>query len=45
VLIVRAQAGFPAVGEVLAAFAVPPIVSGWMRGSHRFEDYSLCNKS
>jgi fructose 1,6-bisphosphate aldolase/phosphatase len=35
VLIVRAQAGFPAVGEVLAAFAVPPIVSGWMRGSHR----------
>ncbi|MEM4199070.1 MAG: fructose-1,6-bisphosphate aldolase/phosphatase [Nitrososphaerota archaeon] len=35
VLVVRAQAGFPAVGEVLAAFAVPPIVSGWMRGSHR----------
>ncbi|MCX8204038.1 MAG: fructose-1,6-bisphosphatase, partial [Nitrososphaeria archaeon] len=35
VLVVRAQAGFPAVGEILSAFAVPPIVSGWMRGSHR----------
>ncbi|MEM2033673.1 MAG: fructose-1,6-bisphosphate aldolase/phosphatase [Candidatus Caldarchaeum sp.] len=35
VMIVRAQAGFPAVGEVLAAFATPYIVSGWMRGSHR----------
>ncbi|MCS7142480.1 MAG: fructose-1,6-bisphosphatase [Aigarchaeota archaeon] len=35
VMIVRAQAGFPAVGEVISAFAVPPIVSGWMRGSHR----------
>ncbi|MEM0441059.1 MAG: fructose-1,6-bisphosphate aldolase/phosphatase [Candidatus Caldarchaeum sp.] len=35
VMVVRAQAGFPAVGEILAAFANPPIVSGWMRGSHR----------
>ncbi|MEM2225485.1 MAG: fructose-1,6-bisphosphate aldolase/phosphatase [Candidatus Caldarchaeum sp.] len=35
VMIVRAQAGFPAVGEILSAFAQPPIVSGWMRGSHR----------
>jgi len=35
VLLVRAQAGFPAVGEILSAFAVPPFVSGWMRGSHR----------
>ncbi|MEM2114246.1 MAG: fructose 1,6-bisphosphatase, partial [Candidatus Caldarchaeum sp.] len=35
VMVVRAQAGFPAVGEVLSAFAQPPIVSGWMRGSHR----------
>jgi fructose 1,6-bisphosphate aldolase/phosphatase len=35
VMLVRAQAGFPAVGEILSAFAVPPIVSGWMRGSHR----------
>lgn len=35
VMVVRAQAGFPAVGEVLSAFANPFIVSGWMRGSHR----------
>ncbi|MEM3124105.1 MAG: fructose-1,6-bisphosphatase, partial [Nitrososphaerota archaeon] len=35
VMLVRCQSGFPAVGEVLAAFAVPPLVSGWMRGSHR----------
>jgi fructose 1,6-bisphosphate aldolase/phosphatase len=35
VMVVRCQAGFPAVGEVLSAFAIPPIVSGWMRGSHR----------
>jgi fructose 1,6-bisphosphate aldolase/phosphatase len=35
VCVVRAQAGFPAVGEILSAFAVPPLVSGWMRGSHR----------
>jgi len=35
VMIIRCQAGFPAVGEVLSAFATPPIVSGWMRGSHR----------
>ncbi|MCS7095048.1 MAG: fructose-1,6-bisphosphatase [Thaumarchaeota archaeon] len=35
VLAVRAQAGFPAVGEILSAFAIPPVVSGWMRGSHR----------
>ncbi|MDW8063053.1 MAG: fructose-1,6-bisphosphate aldolase/phosphatase [Candidatus Caldarchaeum sp.] len=35
VMVVRAQAGFPAVGEVLSAFATPAIVSGWMRGSHR----------
>ncbi|MEM4281148.1 MAG: fructose-1,6-bisphosphate aldolase/phosphatase [Candidatus Caldarchaeum sp.] len=35
VMVVRAQAGFPAVGEILSAFAQPTIVSGWMRGSHR----------
>jgi len=35
VCVIRAQAGFPAVGEVLSAFAIPPLVSGWMRGSHR----------
>ncbi|OYT67936.1 MAG: fructose 1,6-bisphosphatase [Candidatus Wolframiiraptor sp. EX4484-121] len=34
VLIVRAQHGLPALGEVLAAFAVPHLVAGWMRGSH-----------
>ena len=34
VLLVRAQHGFPAVGEVLDAFAFPHIVAGWMRGSH-----------
>ncbi|MBN2559955.1 MAG: fructose 1,6-bisphosphatase [Phycisphaerae bacterium] len=34
VMIVRSQSGFPAVGEVLEAFAYPHIVEGWMRGSH-----------
>ena len=34
VLIVRCQAGFPAVGEVLEPFAFPHLVEGWMRGSH-----------
>jgi fructose 1,6-bisphosphate aldolase/phosphatase len=34
VLIVRAQSGLPAVGEILEPFAHPHIVSGWMRGSH-----------
>ena len=34
VLIVRAQSGFPAVGEVLEPFSFPHLVSGWMRGSH-----------
>lgn len=34
VMFVRAQAGFPAVGEVLEAFAFPHLVAGWMRGSH-----------
>ncbi len=34
VLIVRCQAGLPAVGEVLEPFAFPHIVEGWMRGSH-----------
>ena len=35
VMIVRAQNGFPAVGEVLDPFCTPVIVAGWMRGSHR----------
>ncbi|MDH7593830.1 MAG: fructose-1,6-bisphosphate aldolase/phosphatase [Methanomicrobiales archaeon] len=34
VMIVRAQNGLPAVGEVLEPFATPIIVAGWMRGSH-----------
>lgn len=34
VLIVRAQSGFPAVGEVLEPFSFPHLVEGWMRGSH-----------
>ncbi len=34
VMIVRAQSGFPALGEILEAFAFPHLVAGWMRGSH-----------
>ncbi|MCS7140076.1 MAG: fructose-1,6-bisphosphate aldolase/phosphatase [Candidatus Nezhaarchaeota archaeon] len=34
VLMIRAQHGFPAVGEILAPFAYPHLVAGWMRGSH-----------
>ena len=34
VCIVRAQAQFPAVGEVLEPFTLPHLVEGWMRGSH-----------
>jgi fructose 1,6-bisphosphate aldolase/phosphatase len=34
VLVVRCQAGLPAVGEVLEPFAFAHIVEGWMRGSH-----------
>lgn len=34
VLIIRAQHGLPATGEVLEAFAFPHLVAGWMRGSH-----------
>jgi len=34
VMIIRAQAGLPAVGEVLEPFSFPHVVSGWMRGSH-----------
>ncbi len=33
-LIVRAQYGLPALGEILSAFAFPHLVPGWMRGSH-----------
>jgi len=34
VMIVRSQSGLPAVGEVLEPFAMPYMVTGWMRGSH-----------
>jgi len=34
VMVVRAQSGFPAVGEVLQPFMFPMLVPGWMRGSH-----------
>lgn len=34
VAVCRAQAGLPAVGEVLQPFAHPGLVAGWMRGSH-----------
>lgn len=34
VLIIRAQSGLPAVGEILEAFAQPSLAAGWMRGSH-----------
>jgi fructose 1,6-bisphosphate aldolase/phosphatase len=33
-LIIRAQYGLPALGEILSAFALPHLVPGWMRGSH-----------
>lgn len=33
-MIVRAQHGLPAVGEILAPFGFPHLVAGWMRGSH-----------
>lgn len=34
VMIVRAQHGLPAVGEILAPFMHTYLVAGWMRGSH-----------
>lgn len=34
-MLVRAQSGFPATGEVLEPFARPFLIAGWMRGSHR----------
>lgn len=33
-LIVRAQKGMPAVGEVMEGFSFPHLTEGWMRGSH-----------
>ena len=34
VAVVRGQSGLPAVGEILEAFSLGHLVSGWMRGSH-----------
>ncbi len=34
-MIVRAQSGYPATGEVLEPFSKPFLIAGWMRGSHR----------
>jgi fructose 1,6-bisphosphate aldolase/phosphatase len=34
VLLVRAQSGFPGVGEITAPFLHSYLVAGWMRGSH-----------
>jgi len=33
-MIVRAQDGFPAIGELLEPFSSPVFVAGWMRGAH-----------
>lgn len=35
VCLVRAQNGFPAVGEILEGFSTGHLVTGWMRGSHK----------
>ena len=44
VMIVRAERGFPAVGEVIEPFCIPVLVAGWMRGSHHgpFMPVGLC---
>ncbi len=34
VMMVRCQAGLPAVGEALEPFSFPHLTAGWMRGSH-----------
>lgn len=34
-MVVRAQSGFPATGEVVEPFSKPFLIAGWMRGSHR----------
>lgn len=34
-MLVRAQSGYPATGELLDPFARPFLIAGWMRGSHR----------
>jgi fructose 1,6-bisphosphate aldolase/phosphatase len=34
VMIVRAESGFPSMGEAIEPFTIPVLVAGWMRGSH-----------
>ncbi|MCD6223465.1 MAG: fructose 1,6-bisphosphatase [Deltaproteobacteria bacterium] len=41
VCIVRAQSGFPALGEILQPFMDPIFVPGWMRGSHNAVFYPV----
>ncbi|MFZ0006145.1 MAG: fructose-1,6-bisphosphate aldolase/phosphatase [Methanoregula sp.] len=45
VMIVRAQSGFPSMGEVIEPFTTPVLVAGWMRGSHYgpFMPVGLCD--
>ncbi len=45
VMIVRAQSGFPSMGEVIEPFTIPVLVAGWMRGSHHgpFIPVGLCD--
>lgn len=45
VMIVRAQSGLPAVGEVIEPFTIPVLVAGWMRGSHHgpFMPVGVCD--
>ena len=45
VMLVRAQSGFPSVGEVIDPFCTPIIVAGWMRGSHHgpFMPVGICD--
>ncbi|MEN6610945.1 MAG: fructose-1,6-bisphosphate aldolase/phosphatase [Methanoregulaceae archaeon] len=45
VMIVRAQSGLPAVGEVIDPFTIPVLVAGWMRGSHHgpFMPVGVCD--
>ncbi len=45
VMIVRAQSGFPSMGEAIEPFTIPVLVAGWMRGSHHgpFIPVGLCD--
>lgn len=45
VMVIRAQSGFPSVGEVIDPFRTPILVAGWMRGSHHgpFMPVGVCD--